>query len=149
MTSFWLYKWPITPESEPRSVGICLRLLPYAHVQHINVLKHYNNVLCGCSSAVSLNHDKMTSFWLHKWPRTTKSDPSSVGVIYLRLLPYAQGQHINVLNYFVYVWCRRRKHFEVAVSLNHDITASFWFHKWPRITEYDPSKVGITVRGYV
>ncbi len=99
--------------------------------------------------AVSLNHDIMTSFWLHKWPRTTKSDPStsSVGIIYLRLMPYAQGQHNNLLKHFVYVWCGRRKHFEVTVSLNHDIMTSFWFHKWPRTTKYEPSKVGITVRG--
>ncbi len=93
--------------------------------------------------AVSLNHDIMTSFWLHKWPRTTKSDPSksSVGIIYLRLMPHA-------LKHFVYVWCGCRKHFEVAVSLNHDRITSFWFHKWPRTTKYEPSKVGITGRGY-
>ncbi len=29
---------------------------------------------------VSLNHDKMTSFWLHKWPRTPKSNPSKLGI---------------------------------------------------------------------
>ncbi len=31
--------------------------------------------------ASSLNHEVMTSFWLHKWPRTSKSDPSKVGMI--------------------------------------------------------------------
>ncbi len=100
--------------------------------------------------AVSLNHDIMTSFWLHKWPRSTQSDPStsSVCIIYLRLMPYAHGQHNNVLEHFVYVWCGCRKHFEVAVSLNHDRMTSFWFHKWPRSTKYEPRKVGITVRGY-
>ncbi len=30
--------------------------------------------------AVSLNHDIIPSFWLHKWPRTTKSEPSIVGI---------------------------------------------------------------------
>jgi hypothetical protein len=31
--------------------------------------------------AVNVNHDAMTSFWLHMWPRiTTKSDPSNVGI---------------------------------------------------------------------
>ena len=31
--------------------------------------------------AVSLNHDVMTSFWLHKWPRTRKNPgPSWVGI---------------------------------------------------------------------
>jgi hypothetical protein len=100
--------------------------------------------------AVSLNHDIMTLFWLHKWPRTTKSDPStsSVGIIYFRLMPYAHGQHNNVLKHFAYVWCGCRKHFEVAVRLNHDRMTSFWFHKWPRTTNYEPSKVSITVRGY-
>ncbi len=62
----------------------CLRLLPYEHGQHIYVLKHFIYVWCGCRKqfqlAVSLNHDVMTSFWLHKWPRTPKSDTSSVGI---------------------------------------------------------------------
>ncbi len=31
--------------------------------------------------AVSLNHNAMTSFWLHKWPRITiKSDQNNVGI---------------------------------------------------------------------
>ncbi len=99
---------------------------------------------------VSPHHDISTSFWLHKWPSTSKSDPSSVGIIYLRLMPYAHGQHINVLKHFVYVQCGCRKQFEVAVSLNYDIMTSFWLHKGPRTrtTKYEPSKVGITVRGY-
>ncbi len=99
--------------------------------------------------AISLNHNVMTSlFWHHKWPRTPKSDPSNVGKIYLRLMPYAHGQHINVLKNFEYVWCGCRKHFEVAVSLNHGIMTSFWLNKWPRTTKYEPSKVGMTVWGY-
>ena len=100
--------------------------------------------------SVSLIHDIMTSFWLHKWPRTTKSDPSrsSVGIIYLRLMPNAHVQHNNVLKHLVHIWCGCRKHFEVAVSLNHDRMTSFWFHKWPRIIKSEPSKVGMTVRGY-
>ncbi len=98
--------------------------------------------------AVSLNHDIITSFWLHKWPRPSKSDPSRVDIIYLRLMTYAHGQHINVINHFVYVQCGCRKQFDVAVSLNYDIMTSFWLHKWPRTTKYEPNKVGITVRGY-
>ncbi len=30
--------------------------------------------------AVSLNHVVMSSFWLHKWPRTPNYEPSSVGI---------------------------------------------------------------------
>jgi len=41
-------------------------MLLYAYGQHINVLKHFVYVLNGCRKqfevAVSLNHDKMTSF---------------------------------------------------------------------------------------
>jgi hypothetical protein len=47
-----------------------LRLLPYAHGQHIKVLKHILFVLCGYGKqfelAATLNNDVMTFFWLHK-----------------------------------------------------------------------------------
>jgi hypothetical protein len=45
----------------------------------------------------------------------------------LRLLPYARGQHINVLKHFVFVYvkCGCRKLFEVAISLNHDKSHHF------------------------
>jgi hypothetical protein len=43
----------------------CLRLLLYAHRQHMNVLKQFVYVSCGCRKqfelAVSLNHDIITS----------------------------------------------------------------------------------------
>ena len=40
----WCNKWPRTPNFEPSRVDNCLRLLPYANGQHINVLKHFVNV---------------------------------------------------------------------------------------------------------
>jgi hypothetical protein len=43
----------------------------------------------------------------------------------LRLLPYAHGQHIKVLKYFVHDLCVCGKQFELAVSLNHGIMTSF------------------------
>ncbi len=69
----------------------------------------------------------MTSCWFHKWPRTPKSEPSSVGICG-SMLPYAHGQHINVLEHFVHVWYGCRKQFEVAVSLNHAVMTSFSLH---------------------
>ncbi len=79
MPSFQLYKWPRTPKSEPSRVGNCVRLLPYAYGQHINVFKHFVYIQYRCRKqfevAVSLNHDVMTLFQLHKWPRTPKSEP--------------------------------------------------------------------------
>ncbi len=67
---------------------------------------------------------------------------------FLRLLPYAHGQHINVLKHFVYVQCGCRKQFEVAVSLNHDVMTSFWLHKWPKTPKCEPSSVGMTIWCY-
>jgi hypothetical protein len=47
-------------------LGITVEVLPYAHEQHISVLKHIVHVECGCGKqfeeAVSLNNDIMTSF---------------------------------------------------------------------------------------
>ncbi len=48
----------------------------------------YTHILCNVwdevgkkfEMAVSINPDVMTSFWLHKWPRTPKSDPSRAGI---------------------------------------------------------------------
>ncbi len=104
MTSFQLHKAPRTPKSEPSRVDNCVRLLPYAYEQHINVFKCFVNVLDGWGKqfevAVSLNHEVMTSFQLHKSSRTPKSEPSRVDN-YVRLLPYAYGQHINVFKCFV------------------------------------------------
>ncbi len=53
-----------------------LRLLPYTHWQHMNVLKHRKQF----ELSVSLNHDIMSSFWLHMWPSNPKPDPCSVSV---------------------------------------------------------------------
>jgi hypothetical protein len=39
----------------------------------------------------------------------------------VRLLPYAYGQHMNVLKHSVYVQYGCGKHFEVAVSHHHDV----------------------------
>ena len=33
-------------------------------------------------------------------------------------------------------------------SLNHDLTTSFWLHKWPRTPQSEPSSVCITAWGY-
>ena len=56
----------------------CVRLLQYAHGQHINVLKHCVYVLYGYRMqfgvAVSLNHDVMAMmFQVYNWARTPKS----------------------------------------------------------------------------
>ncbi len=44
-----------------------------------------------------------------------------LGLNCVRLLPYAYGQHMNVLKYSVYVQFGCGKQFEVAVSHHHDV----------------------------
>ena len=41
---------------------------------------------------------------------------------------YANGQHINMLKHFVYVWYGWGSQFEVDVSLRHDVMTSFRLH---------------------
>ena len=63
----------LTPQvtQSPRGYN-CVRLLSYAHGQHINMLKHFVCFKYRCKKqfevAISLNHDLLTSFWLHKLP---------------------------------------------------------------------------------
>jgi hypothetical protein len=54
------------------------------------------------------------------------------GYYCVRLLTYAYGQHINVLNHCVYVYYGFGEQFEVAVSLQPWRMKSFQLHKWPR-----------------
>jgi len=68
MTSFCLHMLPRTPKSEScRVVDNCVRLLQYAYGQLITMLKCLQICLTWqFKVAVSLNHDVMTTFQLHK-----------------------------------------------------------------------------------
>ena len=87
ITSFWLYKWPRTPKSDPSNVGIPIwgycRSMPSTSISmcqntlFMSVL--YDGSTLRCMSTLTLNHNTMPSFCLHKLPsRTPKSDSSSV-----------------------------------------------------------------------
>ena len=91
-----------------------------------------------------------TMYW-HHCDSTSDPEPQNMTqVVWVTLLeatvicPWTA----NVLKHFVYVQYGCRKQFELAVSLNHDVLTSFWLHKWPSTPIYDPSSVGITIRGY-
>ncbi len=124
----------------------------YAHRQHINVLKHFVYVQCGWGEqfeeAVRLNNDIMPSFWLHKWPRTPKSDPSSVGI------PVWGYCHMPLDSISM---CSN-----TLCMSNVDGREAVWGGRqpqpWrndiiliPQVTQppkYEPSSVGTTFRGY-
>jgi hypothetical protein len=74
--------------------------------------------------AVSLNLDIMTSFWIHKWPRTPTSEPSKrvklcKAVVVCWWTAYQCAQTLCIC----LIGCG--KQFEVAVSLNLDVMTSF------------------------
>ncbi len=84
MTSFSHHKWARTPKSEPivwitiwgcchvpmDSISMCSNTL---HMPNMDVRSSLR-----CLSAST--NDIMPSLWLHKRPRTSKSEPSSVGI---------------------------------------------------------------------
>ncbi len=82
---FWLHTRPWTPKSDPSSVGITVWGYCHMPMESISICSntlYLSNVDAweAVEVAVSFNHDVMTSFWLHKWPRTPKYEPSSVGI---------------------------------------------------------------------
>ncbi len=153
MTSFSLHKWPRIPNYEPSIVGTTV--WGYCHIP-MDRMSMFSNTL------YMSNVDVGSSGWggcqPQPWcddiiltPQVTQNPKlwaKEAGYNCLRLPPFSHKQHINMLKHFVYVLCGCRKHFELAVSLNHDVMTSFWLHKWPRTPKSEPSSVGITVWGY-
>ena len=81
----WLHKWPRTPKSEPSSSvdiivwGYCR--MPMDSKSMCSDTVYTSKMDAGSSGwgGCQPQLDFLTSFWLHKWPRTPKSEPSSVG----------------------------------------------------------------------
>ncbi len=85
---------------------LCKAAALYANEQHIDVPKRCVCAQYGCGKqfeiAVTLNHDVMTILT----PQVTKNPKFWAkygGYNCVKLLPYAYGQHINVLKHCVYV----------------------------------------------
>ena len=84
--------------------GNSVRAHPYAHPQHINVIKHFVYI-CGMDSkwVWSLNHDITTSLRLCNTPIFVNSTPDLHRHNSVRADPYAHPQHIKVLKHFLYI----------------------------------------------
>ncbi len=84
-----------------------VRVHPYAHPQHIKVLKHFVYIQYGCGmqsmGVWSLNHDIATSLGLSPTSIFQKSTPDLHRHNSVRVYPYAHPQHIKVLKHFVYI----------------------------------------------
>ena len=108
-----------------------VRVHPYAHPQHIKVLKHCVYIWHGCwmqSVGVwSLNHDitaslgglGLSSIFLKSTPALHRRNSNSV-----RVHPYAHPKHIKVLKHCVYIWHGCGMLSKRVWSLNHDFTTS-------------------------
>jgi len=101
------------------------------NITHTNVLKHFDLSHVDVGSSLRwLSASTMTKshhFVSTSDPKPHNHNPSQVvdGCNCLRLLLYANGQHINVLKHIAYVYYGWGKQFEVAVSLNLDVMTSF------------------------
>ncbi len=111
-----------------------VRVDPYAHPQHIKVLKDFFYISYGCemisTGGWSLNHDITTSLRLRSAPISQKSTP----ILHrhsVRMYPYAHSKHIKVLKHFLYIQYRCGMHSMGGLSLNHDITTSLKLRSTP------------------
>jgi hypothetical protein len=96
--------WKSTPDLHWRNT---LRVDPYAHQQHVKVLKHFAYISYGCgihsTGGLSLNHGITSSLRLSSTPKSWKSTPDLHWRNTLRVDPYAHPQHSKVLKHFAYI----------------------------------------------
>ncbi len=138
-TSLGLSPTPIFLKSTPNlHRHTSVRMHPYAHPQHIKVLKHFVYIQYGCrmqSMGVwSLNHDIATcsgSALPHFSPDLHRRNS-------VRVDPYAHSQHIKLLKHFVCIWYGCGMQSMGFWSLNHDITTSVGLDHTPVILNSTP-----------
>jgi hypothetical protein len=107
---------------------IVVRVVPYAHTQHIKVPG------CGIKSEAwcSLNNYIATSHWLRGLPQhhqqSSKSTPYLLRPITVTVRVYSNvhdPQHMMRLKHLVYIQNGCGMHFTGGLSFNHDIITSF------------------------
>ena len=127
--------YSIFPKNHPPHLHRCysVRVHPYAHPQIMKVLKHFIYLQYGCGmqfgTSCSLNHDTTTSFG--------STLPHLNRCYSVRVHPYAQPQHMNVLKHFIYIQYGCGMQSARVCSLNHDITMSFGPHLTPMLQNWN------------
>ncbi len=108
---------------------------PYAHPQHLKVLKHFVFIQYGCGmqsmGVFSLNHDTATSYRLGHTPFSLKSPPTCTW--------YAHPQRLKVLKRFVYIQYGCEMQSMGVFSLNHDTTTSYRLGHPPFFLKFTPT----------
>jgi len=112
-----------------RIMAISIRVYPYAHPQHLKVLKHFAYIQSGCGmqpmGVCSLNHGTTTSYRLSHTPFSLKFIPTCTCNTAIRVYPYDHPQHLKVLKHFVYIQYECEMQSMGVCSLNHDTTTSY------------------------
>ena len=99
---------PIFPKSHPHlHTYYSIRMHPYAHPQHLKVLKHFLYIQYGCGmqsmGVCSLNNDTSNIIQAWPYPIFPKTHPHLHMYYSIRMHPYAHPQHLKVLKHFVYI----------------------------------------------
>ena len=103
-----------------------LRVHPYAHPQHLKVLKQvlYFQYECGIQSTGGLQPQPSYHivFWAQPFPNFPNFAPTCTCNYGQRVHPYAHPQHLKLLKHFVYIQYECGMQSAVLCSLNHDTT---------------------------
>ena len=118
-------------------------MYPYAHPQHLKLLKHFVYIQYGCGmqsmGVCSLNHDTTTSYRLGHTPFSLKCTNTCTCNTAIRIHPYAHLQHFKVLKHFVYIECRCGLQSMGVYSLNHDTATPYRLSHTPFFLKTTPT----------
>ena len=124
---------------------------PYAHPQHLKVLKCFVYIQYGCGmqsmGVCSLNNDTTTSYRLSHTPFSPKTHPHLNTYYSIRVYPYAHLQHLMVLKHFGYIQYGCGMQSMGVCSLNHDTTTSYRLGHTPFSLKLTPTCTGIAAYG--
>ena len=104
-----------------------IRVYPYAHPQHLKVLKHFAYIHYGCGmqsmGVCSLIQD--TTIQAQPYPSFPKIHPHLHMYYGIRVYSYAHPQHLKVLKHFVYIQYGCGMQSKGVFSLYHDTATSY------------------------
>ncbi len=123
---------------------MAIRVYPYAHPQHLKVLKHFVYIQYGCGmqsmEVCSINHNTTTSYL--RLVHTTVTFPKIHPHLHyygIRVHPYAHPQHFKVLKHFVYIQYGCGMQSMKVCSLIHDTTTSYRLGHTPEFLKFTPT----------
>ena len=118
-----------------------VRVHPYAHPQHMKVLKHFQYIQYECKKqsevVYSIKHVTMMLFELNLTPNFPKFDPTCTGVS-VTVYPYAHPQHMKMFKNFPYIQYGCEIQIWVVYRLKHDTMMLFGHCYTPKFPKFGP-----------